>query len=102
VNVSLRLPAIPNGLADLHHPVVEWGLTDEALRPDVFQEFLTGDDAVAMLDEIAQNRKGLRLQGAWDPGVAQFVELGIKCEVIEQVQHHPPPGSAPNAVQLCV
>jgi hypothetical protein len=75
--------------------VVECGLTDKTLRPDVLQEFLAGDDTVPMLDEIVQNREDLRLQGTWSPGVAQFVELGIQNVVIEQVQHRPLPAVPP-------
>jgi hypothetical protein len=67
--------------------VVERRLTDKPLGPDVLQEFLAGDNAVAMLEEIAQDGKDLRLQGTRGPGVAQFVELGIEGVVIEQVQH---------------
>ena len=64
VNAPLRLATVANGLASLHHSVVQRGLTDKPLRPDVPQEFPAGDNALPMRDEIAQNREDLRLQGA--------------------------------------
>jgi hypothetical protein len=83
----LPLSAITNGLTGFHDPVVQRGLTDEALWPDMLQEFFPAHDTVAMLDEIEENIEDLRLDGARGPGVTEFVEFGMQSVVIEKVHH---------------
>jgi hypothetical protein len=65
--------------------MVQRRLTDEALRPDILQEFLPGHHTVPVLDEMEENIEDLRLQGAQDPRVAELVELSIQGVVIEKV-----------------
>ena len=40
-----------------------------------------------MLDEIKKNIEDLWLEWTWGPGMAEFVDLGIKGVVIKQVNH---------------
>jgi hypothetical protein len=47
--------------------VVQRGLTDEALWPDVLQEIFPGNYTLTMLDEIEENIEDLRLAGARCP-----------------------------------
>jgi hypothetical protein len=67
--------------------MVQRGLTGEALRPDMIQEFLPADHTVPMLDEIEQNIEHLRLHGTRGSGMMEFVEMGMQSVVIEQVHH---------------
>ena len=86
-NATLPLSAVTNGLTGFHNPVVQRGLTDEALWPDMLQEFLPGNHTIPMLDEIEENIEDLRLKGARCPRVTKFVKLGMQGVVIEKVRH---------------
>jgi hypothetical protein len=73
--------------------MVQGGLADHAVGPDVLQEFVPADDTIAVLDEIEQEIKDLRFERARDTGVPEFVEPGVK-DVVPKVIHH---GSLPKS-----
>ena len=51
------------------------GLADEATRPQALEQFLLGDDPVAVLEKIGQDIEHLRLELDELAGIAQLVAL---------------------------
>jgi hypothetical protein len=80
-------PTIAKGFADHHHALRQNALTHTALGPQVLQEFLFGDHAVAMCQEIGQDIQGVRLQGTQGIPVAEFVTFRIKRIRLKDVDH---------------
>jgi hypothetical protein len=90
----------------LDHPLggstVSSGLTDRCdtaghrsvhyidLRPDVFEEFLSGDHAVGMLYEVYEDLVDLGLELNGYAGAAQFIALSVENTIIKSVLHAPP------------
>ena len=56
---ALGAATVTHGFANRHDAVVEGGIADELIRPDVLEQLLPGHDAVAM-----QNQKGERIEDA--------------------------------------
>ena len=54
LNGVLAGPVIANGFACGHDTLGQRGFTDHLSRPDLIEQFVFGDDAVVMLDEIDQ------------------------------------------------
>jgi hypothetical protein len=52
LDAVLAPPTITHRPAGLHQPMVQGGLADHAVGPDVLQEFVPADDTIAVLDEI--------------------------------------------------
>jgi hypothetical protein len=78
LDTVLALPTVAKGFADHHHALRQNALTDPTLGPQVLQELLFGDHAVAMREEIGQKIQGVRLQRAQDTRTAEFIAVRIK------------------------
>src|SRR5262245_44155322 len=78
--VAQRTPRRPE-------PLREGALTDTQLGPELFQEFVFGDDAIAMLHEVDEHVEALTLKGAEGAAVAEFVTLRIELVTIKGIEH---------------
>src|SRR5215813_11553674 len=77
-------------------PLREGALTDTLVGPELFQEFVFGDDAIALLHEVDEHIEALALQGAEGAAVAEFVTLRIELVIIKGIEH----AAAPRLVTL--
>jgi hypothetical protein len=78
LDTVLAPPTVAQGFANHHHALRQNARTDPALGPQVLQELLFGDHAVAMREEIGQKIQGVRLQRAQDTRTAEFIAVRIK------------------------
>jgi hypothetical protein len=67
--------------------VAQDGLIDKRLGPELFEQLLSGDRTVAVLDEIGQHIEHLGLDLEHCPGTAELIELGVEFVVPEGVKH---------------
>jgi hypothetical protein len=65
----------------------EGALTDTLVGPELFHEFVFGDDAIAMLHEVDEHVEALALKGAEGAAVAEFVTLRIELVTIKGIEH---------------
>jgi hypothetical protein len=56
------MPIVSDGAARCHDAVVKGRLTDKLGRPQVFEEFVLGDNAVTMLHDVRQQIEHFRLE----------------------------------------
>jgi hypothetical protein len=49
---ALLLSAVPNGLAGGCHVLVHRGVADALRRPEMLNQFILGDDAITMRNEV--------------------------------------------------
>jgi hypothetical protein len=55
LDAVLAAAIVADGLANRHQALRQNALTDEAVGPQVLQELLLGDDALAMLEEVGED-----------------------------------------------
>ena len=68
-------------------PLREGALTDTLVGPELFHEFVFGDDAIAMLHEVDEHVEALALKGAEGAAVAEFVTLRIELVIAKGIDH---------------
>jgi hypothetical protein len=68
-------------------PLCEGALTDTLVGPELFHEFVFGDDAIAMLHEVDEHVEALALKGAKGAAVAEFVTLCIELVPTKGIEH---------------
>src|SRR5262249_30285564 len=68
-------------------PFRERALTDTLVGPELFHEFVFGDDAIAMVHEVDEHVEALALQGAESAAVVEFVTLRIELVTIKGIAH---------------
>lgn len=68
-------------------PLREGALTNTLVGPELFHEFVFGDDAIAMLHEVDEHVEALALKGAEGAAVAEFVTLRIELVIIKGIEH---------------
>ena len=61
MNQPLPTSRVTDGLAGSPYSAGEGGFAHDPTRPQLFKEFLCGDEAVAMVDEIGQQVEDLGL-----------------------------------------
>ena len=83
----LRLSRVSDRLACLHDAGVQRRLANELLRPQVLEEFLPGDNAVAMGDEISQDVEHLRAELDQRASAAQFTAARVERIVTKEIPH---------------
>ena len=88
---ALAAPAITHGLAGFGQTGVKRGVADELFRPQVVAQLLSGDDAVAVDEEIGEQVEHFGAERDRGPGAAQLILQGIQGLVAEYVAHRPPP-----------
>jgi hypothetical protein len=67
-------------------PLREGALTDTLVGPELFQELVFGDNAIAMLHEVDEHVEALALKGAEGTAVAEFVTLRIELVTIKGIE----------------
>jgi hypothetical protein len=77
-------------------PLRDGALTDTLVGPELFHEFVFGDDALAMLHEVDEHVKTLALEGTEGTAVAEFVTLRIELVTIKGIEH----AAAPRLLRL--
>jgi len=91
LDTVLTLPTIAQDFADHHHALRQNARTDPALGPQALQEFLFGDYAVAMCEEIGQEIQGVRLQRTQKTRAAEFIAVRIERIGLKRVYHRNAP-----------
>jgi hypothetical protein len=71
--------------------VVKGRIADKLGRPQVFEEFVFGDNAVTMLDKIRQQIKHFGLEREGGTSAAQLVEPRVEFILVEGVDHRTRP-----------
>jgi hypothetical protein len=75
LNQALHTSGVPDGLAGSTDSAGEGGFAHNPTRPQLCEEFLFGDEAVAMLDEIGQQVEYLGFDFDRPTGAAQLIAL---------------------------
>jgi hypothetical protein len=86
---ALLLPAIPNGLAGGCHVLVHGGVADAWRRPEVLNQLILGDDAIAMRNEVGKHIENLGPKWAGSLSVTESVQVCVQCIVTEDIDHGP-------------
>jgi len=83
----LRLPRVSDRAAGLLNARLQRRLADELLGPEMLEEILLGDKAVAVRDEVAQDVEYLRAQVDTPSSTAQFTAARIERIITEKIPH---------------
>jgi hypothetical protein len=86
---ALLLAAVPNGLAGGCHVLVHGGVADALRRPEVLNQFILGNDAITMRNEVGQHIENLGPKWAGSLSVTEFVQVCVQCIVTEDIDHGP-------------
>ena len=78
---------VTNGFARLGHTLRECCLADNNSLPQVLDQFISGNQAITVTDQVREEIKdfGLNLQHV--SGAAKLAALIVECELIEEVNH---------------
>jgi len=76
-----------HGLADFCQAAGEGRFADKRLRLALFEEFVFGDDAVAMPEQAQEHLKHLRFSCYHLAGAAQFMAVWIEGVVSKAIDH---------------
>src|SRR5262245_13743649 len=87
---ALLPSAVPNGLAGGCHMLMHSGVADALRGPEVLDQFILGDDAITMRNEVGEHIENLGPKWAGSPTVTEFVQV---CPVHSHQRHRsrPPP-----------
>src|SRR5262249_5482195 len=88
-------PVIVHGLAGGHDAAGERGLADDLPRPEFLQQFVFGDYAVAMMQEVNEDIEDLGLNADRLVCIAQLIQARVELKAREAVDH-----SSPRALQI--
>src|SRR5262249_44582060 len=95
---ALRLPRVSNCPAGLLNTRLQRRLANELLGPQVLEEILLGDNAVAMGDEVVQDVEDLRAERNTPASAAQFTAAYIQRIVTKEILHGACPSACNDAV----
>ena len=87
---SLLLPVVADGSPGRLDAGRERRLADEAVAPDVVEQLVLGDDAVAVLDQVGEHAEHLRLDRHRRAGATQLEQVGVEVESSEGVDQGRP------------
>lgn len=90
VDKPLFLPNIARGATDRFNARVQRRLAHNLLGPEMLQQLLLGDNAVAVHNEIGQHIEHLGSHLDWHTRSAQLIALGVKRIVPKHIAHCPP------------
>lgn len=90
VDKPLFLPNIARGATDRFNARVQRRLAHNLLGPEMLQQLLLGDNAVAVHNEIGQHIEHLGPDPDWHACLMQLVALGVKHVVPKHIAHCPP------------
>jgi hypothetical protein len=68
-------------------PLCEGVFADALMGPELFQEFIFGDDAVAVLHEVDEHVEALALERTRGVAVAEFIALRIELVIAKDIDH---------------
>src|SRR4029453_17286580 len=86
---ALLLSAISSGLAGGCHVLVHGGIADALRRPEVLNQFILGDDAITMRNEVDKHIENLGPKWAGSPAVMEFVQVCVQRIVTKDINHGP-------------
>jgi hypothetical protein len=84
---ALLAAAVTQGATRRPEPLRKGALSDALVGPELFQEFVFGDDAVPMLHEVDEHVEALALKGAEGAAVAEFVTPRIELVIAKGIDH---------------
>ena len=84
---KLLAAAVAQGAPHRPEPLRQGAFTDYLVGPELFQEFVFGDHAVAMLQEVDEHIEALALQGAKGVAAAEFAALRIELVIAKDIDH---------------
>src|SRR5438128_1994227 len=87
------MPIVSDGAARCHDAVVKGCITDKLGRPQVFEEFVLGDNAVTMLDKVRQQIEHFGLELERRASAAKLVEPRVQFVLAKGVANHIRPSS---------
>jgi hypothetical protein len=79
--------AVADGFTRRHDAVAQDGLVDEWFVPELLEQLLSGDGAIAVLHEIGKYIEHLGLDPEQGPGTAQLIALRIEFIIPKGVDH---------------
>src|SRR4029453_15698076 len=82
-----RLRPLLNGSAYRQNVALHGGVVDIGVRPHLIEKFFFRDDAIAMLDEVQEDRIRLRRERNGMSSPTHLPRLGIKFVVVEYIAH---------------
>jgi hypothetical protein len=91
LNPALLTAAIAQGAPYGLEPLGEGTFTHALVGPELCQEFVFGDDAVAMLHEVDEHVEALALECAEGVAVAELIALCIEFVIAKDIDHAPAP-----------
>jgi hypothetical protein len=91
-----RAPLLPQRPAQGLQTGGQRRLPDKPVGPQLLEEFLLGDDPVAMRQEVNEHLKHLAPERARHPRVMRLMALRVEHIVGENVEHRPLAPSEPN------
>jgi hypothetical protein len=84
---TLRLAAVTHSNTHSAEAALQGGITDREPLPNLVAQFLLGDHAVTMLDEIAEHLEDLGSQPRTLAGPGQGIELRVQDTICKAVEH---------------
>src|SRR5262245_24677935 len=88
---SLLIAAVADRTPHSGDPAAQRGIRNDAAIPHVRDQILLADHALAVLDEIVEEIKNLRLDGDGIVSTPQFPPVNIERAICENVDHHADP-----------
>ena len=87
LNDGLRLSGIANGAAGGLDTAGKGRVRDKAALPNAFEQLVTGDQAIAVFDQIMQQIEHLRFDRANVAAMPQFVDTYVQFTIGKPVNH---------------
>jgi hypothetical protein len=87
LNNALRLAAVTHSKTHSAQTALHGGIGDRQPLPNLVAQFLLGDHAATMLDEIAEHLKDLGRQPSTLAGPVQGKELRVQDTICKAVDH---------------
>jgi hypothetical protein len=69
--------------------LVYGGIADELRRPEVLNQFLLGDDAITMGNEVGEHIEHLGSKWAGMPTVTELIQVHVQGVVTKDIDHGP-------------
>jgi len=87
LNPALLTTAIAQSTPHGPEPLAEGTLTHVLIGPELFEEFVFGNDAVAMLHEVDEHIEALALEGTEGVVMADLIALRIEFVIAKGIDH---------------
>jgi hypothetical protein len=84
---ALLTTAVAQGAPHSPEPLGEGTLTDALVGPELFEDLVFGDDAIAMLHEVDEHVEALTFEGTKSVAVAEFIALRIEFVIAKGIDH---------------